>query len=143
MKEDKVLSINVDDIPQEEVDAFEKYLEGMTQEEAKLYARNFGAPDALYDLMAEIKRDVFCWAEFIYNGVKYWLYAESIFSGDELQPTGQWILRSEGNGKLRHMVYGTKEELIAAPEFDGKTIEEIADQIPDYEISHVPMYMGD
>ena len=25
-------SINVDDIPQEQVDAFEKYLEGMTQE---------------------------------------------------------------------------------------------------------------
>lgn len=137
------LSINVDDIPQEQIDAFEKYLEGMTQEEAKLYARNFGAPDALYDLLLEIKRDDFQWAEFIYNGVKYWLYAESVFSGNEPQTTGQWILRSEGNDKLRHIVFGTKEELIAAPEFDGKTIEEIADQITDYELSREPVVMID
>lgn len=143
MKEEKVLSINVDDIPQDQVDAFEKYLEGMTQEEAKLYARNFGAPDALYDLLAEIKQKDFCWAEFVYNGVKYWLYAESVFNGNEIQPTSQWILKSEGNGKLRHMVYGTKEELIAAPEFDGKTIEQIADQIADYEISREPVVMID
>lgn len=48
MKEDKVLSINVDDIPQEEVDAFEKYLEGMTQEEARAYAANLGDPSVDY-----------------------------------------------------------------------------------------------
>lgn len=136
-------SVNMDDIPQEEVDAFEKYLEGMTQEEAKLFARNFGAPDALYDLLLEIKRDDFQWAEFIYNGVKYLLYAEYIYTGNESKPTGQWIVKSDGNGKLRHMVYGTKEELIAAPEFDGNTIEEIADQIDDYELSREPVVMID
>lgn len=143
MKEEKVLSINVDDIPQEQVDAFEKYLESMTQEEAKLYARNFGAPDALYDLMAEIKQKDFCWAEFVHNGVKYWLYAEYLFSGNEPQSTGQWILRSEGTGKLRHVVFGSKEELIAAPEFDGKTIGEISNQITDYELSREPVFMID
>lgn len=42
------LSINVDDIPQEEVDAFEKYLEGMTQEEARAYAANLGDPSVDY-----------------------------------------------------------------------------------------------
>ena len=42
------LSINMDDIPQEEVDAFEKYLEGMTQEEARAYAANFGDPSVDY-----------------------------------------------------------------------------------------------
>ena len=40
--------INVDDIPQEQIDAFEKYLEGMTQEEARAYAANFGDPSVDY-----------------------------------------------------------------------------------------------
>lgn len=141
--EDVTRPINVDDIPQEQIDAFEEYLEGMTQEEAKLFARNFGAPDALYDLLAEMKRDDFHWAEFIHNGVKYWLYAEFIFNGNDHQPTGQWILRSEGSGKLRHIVFGSKEELMAAPEFDGKTVKEIADQITDYELSREPVIMQD
>lgn len=48
MEEEKVLSINVDDIPQEQVDAFEKYLEGMTQEEARAYAANLGDPSVDY-----------------------------------------------------------------------------------------------
>jgi hypothetical protein len=42
------LSVNMDDIPQEEIDAFEKYLEGMTQEEARAYAANFGDPSVDY-----------------------------------------------------------------------------------------------
>ena len=42
------LSVNVDDIPQEQVDAFEKYLEGMTQEEARAYAANLGDPSVDY-----------------------------------------------------------------------------------------------
>lgn len=137
------LSVNVDDIPQEQVDAFEKYLEGMTQEEAKLYARNFGAPDALYELLPEVKRDDFHLAEFVYNGVKYWVYDEYLYGGDEPQPTGQWIVRSEGSDKLRWFVYGTKEELMAAPVFDGKTLEEITDQVKDFEVSRSPMYMGE
>lgn len=41
-------SVNVDDIPQEYVDAFEKYLEGMNQEEARRYAANFGDPSVDY-----------------------------------------------------------------------------------------------
>lgn len=45
---DGTQSINVDDIPQEQVDAFEKYLEGMTQEEARAYAANFGDPSVDY-----------------------------------------------------------------------------------------------
>lgn len=45
---DVTKGINVDDIPQEQVDAFEKYLEGMTQEEARAYAANFGDPSVDY-----------------------------------------------------------------------------------------------
>ena len=41
-------SVNIDDIPQEYVDEFEKYLEGMTQEEARRYAANFGDPSVDY-----------------------------------------------------------------------------------------------
>lgn len=138
MANEEVQTINVMDMDQEAID---RKFEMMTAEEAKMMARNFGAPDALYDLFLEIKRDDFYWAEFIYNGVKYWLYAEHVLNGNELQSTGQWILKSEGIGKLRHMVCGTKEELVAAPEFEGKTIEEIADQISDFEISRTPVYM--
>ena len=57
MKEDNVLSINVDDIPQEEVDAFEKYLEGMTQEEARAYAANLGDPSVDYSKVDFTKPD--------------------------------------------------------------------------------------
>ena len=41
-------SVNVDDIPQEYVDAYEKHLEGMAQEEARRYASNFGDPSVDY-----------------------------------------------------------------------------------------------
>lgn len=45
---DVTQGINVDDIPQEQVDAFEKYLESMTQEEARAFAANFGDPSVDY-----------------------------------------------------------------------------------------------
>ena len=45
---DVTKGINADDIPQEYVDEFEKYLEGMTQEEARRYAANFGDPSVDY-----------------------------------------------------------------------------------------------
>lgn len=51
------LSVNVDDIPQEQVDAFEKYLEGMTQEEARAYAANFGDPSVDYSKVDFTKPD--------------------------------------------------------------------------------------
>ena len=35
-------------------------------------------------------------------------------------------------------VFDTKEEFLAAPIFDGKTIEEIADQITDYDVCLEP-----
>lgn len=140
MKRDYSQGINVDDMDSEAID---RKFEMMSAEDAKMMARNFGAPDALYNLLAEIKRDDFHWAEFAYNGVKYWVYDEYLYSGDEPQPTGQWIARSEGSDKLRWFVYGTKEELMAAPVFDGKTLEEMADQITDYELSREPMYMYD
>ncbi len=49
--------LNMDDIPQEEVDAFEKYLEGMTQEEARAYAANFGDPSVDYSKVDFTKPD--------------------------------------------------------------------------------------
>lgn len=51
------LSVNMDDIPQEEIDAFEKYLEGMTQEEARAYAANFGDPSVDYSKVDFSKPD--------------------------------------------------------------------------------------
>lgn len=51
------LSINMDDIPQEEIDAFEKYLEGMTQEEARAYAANLGDPSVDYSKVDFSKPD--------------------------------------------------------------------------------------
>lgn len=57
MKEKNVLSVNVDDIPQEQVDAFEKYLEGMTQEEARAYAANLGDPSVDYSKVDFTKPD--------------------------------------------------------------------------------------
>ena len=41
-------SVNVDDIPDEQTEAFEKALESMTQEEARRYAANFGDPSVDY-----------------------------------------------------------------------------------------------
>jgi hypothetical protein len=57
MKEKNALSVNVDDIPQEQVDAFEKYLEGMTQEEARAYAANLGDPSVDYSKVDFTKPD--------------------------------------------------------------------------------------
>ena len=57
MKEKSVLSVNVDDIPQEQVDAFEKRLERMTQEEARAYAANFGDPSVDYSKVDFSKQD--------------------------------------------------------------------------------------
>ena len=42
------LSASVDDYTDADVEAFEKYLEGMTQEEARAYAANFGDPSVDY-----------------------------------------------------------------------------------------------
>lgn len=140
MAMDYTKGITIDDMDGEAID---KKFEMLSADEVKMMARNFGAPDALYDLMAEIKRDDFYWAEFIYNGVKYWFYNEFIFSEEEIKPTGRWLLRSEENGVRKDIPLSTKEEFLAAPVFDSKTIGEIADEIPDYELSREPMVMFD
>ena len=49
--------INMDDYPQEDIDAFEKYLEGMTREEARAYAANVGDPSVDYSKVDFTKPD--------------------------------------------------------------------------------------
>ena len=139
MARDYTKGITIDEMDGEAID---KKFEMLSADEAKMMARNFGAPDALYDLLAEIKRDGFCWSEFIYNGVKYWFYDEFIFRKKEIR-TGRWILRSEENGVRKDIPFSTKNEFLSAPVFNGNTMEEIADQIPDYELSREPMVMFD
>ena len=75
--------------------------------------------------LQELKMENFHDAEFTYNGITYCF-------------AGWWILGWEENGEERDVIFDTKEEFLAAPVFDGKTIEEIADQITDYEISLEP-----
>lgn len=75
----------------------------------------------MYKFLPELKRDNFEDAEFTYNGIKYWF-------------AGWWILGWEENGVEKSLEFDTKEEFFAAPIFDGKTIEEIADRITDYEV---------
>ena len=71
--------------------------------------------------LTELKRDDFEEAEFTYNGIKY-------------DFSGWWILEWEENGEEKYIIFGTKEDFIAAAIFDGKTIEEVARQITDYDV---------
>lgn len=75
----------------------------------------------MYKFLPTLKKDNFHSAEFTYNGIKYWF-------------AGWWILGWEENGEEKDLEFDTKEEFLAAPIFDGKTIEDIADQITDYEV---------
>lgn len=75
----------------------------------------------MYKFLPELKRDDFEDADFTYNGIKY------SFSG-------WWLLEWEENGEEKDMIFDTKEEFLAAPIFDGKTIEEIAEQITDFDV---------
>ena len=79
----------------------------------------------MYKFLPELKRDDFHDAEFTYNGITYTF-------------AGWWILCWEENGEEKDMIFDTKEEFFAAPIFDGKTIEEIAEQITDFDISLEP-----
>lgn len=83
----------------------------------------------MYKFLPELKRDNFHDAEFTYNGIKYFF-------------SGWWLLEWEENGEERHLEFDTKEEFLAAHIFDGKTIEEIADNITDFVVSLEPGAYG-
>ena len=83
----------------------------------------------MYKFLTELKRDDFHDAEFIYNGITY-------------QFAGWWILVWEESGEEKNVIFDTKEEFLAAPVFDGKTIEEIADQITEFDVSLEPGAFG-
>ena len=115
---DSAKSINVDDLDIEEI---ERKFEMLSPEGVLEMARNFGAPPPSYEFLSELKRDNFHDAEFVYNGIKYYF-------------SGWWLLEWEENGEEKDMVFDTKEAFLVAPIFDGKTIEEVADQIKYYDI---------
>jgi hypothetical protein len=117
-KFDSTKSINVDDLDIEEI---ERKFEMLSPEGVLEMARNFGAPPPSYEFLPELKRDNFHDAEFVYNGIKYYF-------------SGWWLLEWEENGEEKDMVFDTKESFLVAPIFDGKTIEEVADQIKYYDI---------
>lgn len=79
----------------------------------------------MYKFLPELKRDNFEDADFTYSGIKYYF-------------SGWWLLEWEENGEEKHLEFDTKEEFLAAPIFDGKTIEEIADQITDFNVCLQP-----
>lgn len=79
----------------------------------------------MYKFLPELKRDNLHSAEFTYNGIEYWF-------------AGWWVLGWEENGEEKLLEFDTKEEFLSAPIFDGKTIEEIADQITDFDVSLEP-----
>jgi hypothetical protein len=79
----------------------------------------------VYEFLPELKRDNFHDVEFIYNGIRYTF-------------AGWWLLEWEENGEEKYLEFGTKEDFLAAQIFDGKTIEEIADQLTDYDVSLEP-----
>lgn len=83
----------------------------------------------MYKFLTELKRDDFEDADFIYNGIKYYF-------------SGWWLLEWEENGEEKHLDFDTKEEFLVAPIFDGKTIEEIADQITDFNVCLRPGAYG-
>lgn len=79
----------------------------------------------MYKFLPELKRDKFHSAEFTYNGIKYYF-------------SGWWLLEWEENGEEKYLEFDTKEEFLSALIFDGKTIEEIVDQITDFDVSLEP-----
>lgn len=79
----------------------------------------------MYNFLPELKKENFHDAEFTYKGTVYTF-------------AGWWILAWEENGKEKDIIFDTKEEFLAAPIFDGKTIEEIAEEITDYDVSLEP-----
>ena len=119
---DPTKPINVDDLNIEEI---ERKFEMLSPEGVLEMARNFGSPPPSYEFLPELKRDNFHDAEFVYNGIKYYF-------------SGWWLLEWEENGEEKYLVFDTKEEFLAAPVFNGKTIEEIADQIKYYDICLEP-----
>jgi hypothetical protein len=119
---DPTKPINVDDL---DIDEIERKFEMLSPEGVLEMAQNFGSPPPSYAFLPELKRDNFRDAEFVYNGIKYWF-------------AGWWILGWEANGEEQTLEFDTKEEFLSAPIFDGKTIEEIADQIKYYDICLEP-----
>ena len=77
----------------------------------------------------EIKRDDFEDADFTYNGIKYYF-------------SGWWLLEWEENGEEQRLEFDTKEEFLSATIFDGKTIEEIASKITDFNVCLQPGAYG-
>lgn len=120
MKEfDPTKPVNVDDL--ESVEEIDRKFEMMSAECCLEMSANYGAWDKKYEFLPELKRDNFHDAEFIYNGIRYYF-------------SGWWLLEWEENGEEKDMIFDTKEEFLTAPIFDGKTIEEIADQIKFFDV---------
>ena len=119
---DPTKPINVDDLDIEEI---ERKFEMLSPEGAREMARNFGSPPPSYKLVPELKRSDFHAAEFVYNSITY-------------QFSGWWLLEWEENGEEKHLEFDTKDDFLSAPIFDGKTIEEIAEQIIYYDVMLEP-----
>lgn len=119
---DPTKPVNVDDLDIEEI---ERKFEMLSPEGVREMARNFGSPPPSYEFLPELTRDDFHAAEFVYNGITY-------------QFSGWWILGWEENGEEKLLEFDTKEEFFSAPIFDGKTIEEIANQIIYYDVMLEP-----
>jgi hypothetical protein len=120
-KENNAEAFDVSTLTDAEIEELDRKFEMLSPEGVREMAMNFGSPPPTYEFLPEMKRDDFYGAEFVYNGITYQYASLCILSWNE-------------KGKEKSITFDTKEAFFNAPVFDGKTIEEIADQIKYYDV---------